>query len=97
MLKMPLFLRRADLDPLKESQKIAEKNSPKCVRCKDEAMEVGFIPVQQVLRWEPLRWFRSKPKGKFSIKALGEEYLCVVTFRCLKCGYLENYAPNIDG
>lgn len=95
MLKMSFF-RRLDVKALQMAQDLAAKNPPTCYKCKGQAMEIGYCPLNVALRWEPLRWFRSKPEGRFGIKIPYREYTCVVSFRCPSCGYLESYAPDLN-
>ena len=71
-------------------------SSIKCFRC-DGEMQEGFIldatdGPQLVARWvagkpEKSRWTGTKLKGK-------EQHL-IHSFRCIRCGYLESYAPEM--
>lgn len=98
MLKFSKLIRRSDINNLRKAQEIAEKKPPACCKCHFKPMEIGLIPETHHARSEPTRWLKAKAEGLglFGLRIFGQEYLCVVTFRCPQCGYLESYAPDIN-
>jgi hypothetical protein len=72
-----------------------EMPAPKCSKCGGD-MKEGFVPEVSPngSKIEAPLWVAGKPEFGFfgSIKVEGKEQYTVRAFRCVKCGYMENYA-----
>jgi hypothetical protein len=58
-------------------------------------MEIGYIlELGHGNYRQPSTWIEGEPQRTywFGIKITGKRQIEVLTFRCLKCGYLESYA-----
>lgn len=80
---------------------------PNCIRCESTAMEHGF-QVDDVQRgvyrqsqWAPgppetddATFLGMKMSEDWLLKIEEEELKAIYTWRCPKCGYLEQYAPD---
>ena len=67
-----------------------------CPKCKS-AMEEGFIAdYKGESSAKVSKWVEGEPERSFwlGIKTEGRVNLPVKTFRCVRCGYLESYAPT---
>ncbi len=66
--------------------------TPVCPKCEGE-MQRGFIPDYAYLHLRPSGWVGGSPRRSFwyGIK-VPRGAIPIVTFRCMRCGYLESYA-----
>jgi len=57
-------------------------------------MEPGFIVDEGYGKKVVAKWVAGEPKKSFwtGLKLRGSEQIEVATYRCRRCGYLENYA-----
>ncbi|MGH9852640.1 MAG: hypothetical protein ACREBD_22620 [Blastocatellia bacterium] len=69
-------------------------NQLQCPKCRSQ-MEEGFIADHADGNATTIsEWVEGPPdKRWWGLKTGGKEKLRVVTFRCVRCGYLESYAP----
>jgi len=70
-----------------------------CRRCRGQ-MEVGFV-VDRGHHGTPgiPEWVEGTPEKSFwsGLKTRGRRKLPITTYRCGRCGYLEEYAPSTSG
>ncbi len=67
-----------------------------CPKCKS-AMEEGFIvDFAHGNAAKVSNWVEGEPEKSFwwGLKTDDREKLPVMTYRCVRCGYLESYAPQ---
>jgi hypothetical protein len=59
-------------------------------------MAEGFVPVESQSSGSVATWIAGAPQFGFlgSVKTEGRASHQIRTFRCLKCGLLESYAPD---
>jgi predicted nucleic-acid-binding Zn-ribbon protein len=64
-----------------------------CPKCRSR-MEEGFIQDTTDHQVKTSRWIEGKPESSFfsGVKTKGKRNFEVVTYRCSRCGYLEEYA-----
>ena len=64
-----------------------------CPKCRAR-MEVGFIQDSTDQQVKRSRWIEGEPEKSFwsGIKTKGKRQYDVLTWRCSRCGYLEEYA-----
>jgi rubrerythrin len=57
-------------------------------------MESGFVQDSHEHRIRTARWIEGAPEKSFfnGLKTKGKRQYDVVTYRCSRCGYLEEYA-----
>ncbi|MBS1790809.1 MAG: hypothetical protein JST85_24040 [Acidobacteria bacterium] len=69
-------------------------SNPTCPKCK-AAMEEGFLIDRGDSNSSNVpTWVGGLPdKRWWGLKTSDKEKLQVITFRCIRCGYLESYAP----
>ena len=69
--------------------------SKPCPKCGSELIE-GFIADTTHGGASVASWREGEPKKSFwvGLKLHGTEPLEIETWRCRRCGYLENYAPG---
>jgi hypothetical protein len=67
----------------------------RCPRCED-VMEEGFLLDNAHLGgFQPSRWVGGKPEyGLASVKLEMKKLYQLQAYRCIKCGYVEIYAPH---
>ncbi|MCE2951197.1 MAG: hypothetical protein ACK5TR_03915 [Alphaproteobacteria bacterium] len=97
MLKLKFF-RVSEEKHLQKAHALVNDEKPHCPKCPQSPMDVGYVPdVGQAPM--PQRWFKGRAKaGLFGLSLINKEYLCVITCRCPRCGFLEQYAPYMfDG
>jgi hypothetical protein len=65
----------------------------RCPLCRGE-MEEGFVPDHAHGTVVGSRWMRGRPKRSLltGIKVRGERAYPIVTYRCLRCGFLASFA-----
>lgn len=68
-----------------------------CVKCKAD-MELGFI-VDHDDRLVQMRWVRGEPKKSAwsGLSIENDQMYKTVTYRCVKCGFLEHYSTDQAG
>ena len=69
-----------------------------CAKC-DGEMEPGYIPDRNLGWYDPRKWFPGALQLT-TLKGVAKNRstpLCVITYRCAACGYLESYAPSEEG
>ncbi len=67
------------------------KTCPKC----QASMTEGFIPDQMDNGRKVTKWVEGPPdKRWYGIQIRGKTQFYVQSFRCTRCGYLEDYAPG---
>lgn len=69
----------------------------KCIRCEGE-MEEGFVLDRGHYNAKMVdTWIEGKPVQSFwsGLKTSDRRQYQVRTFRCVECGYLENYANEV--
>lgn len=73
---------------------MSESPSPKCAKCQAETVE-GFL-LDNDATAKQAQWVEGKPEASFwgGLKVAPRDRYFVRTFRCVKCGYLENYAET---
>lgn len=66
-----------------------------CPKCRAR-MEQGFIQDSSKHGVVTARWIEGEPEKSFwtGIKTKGKRQYDVVTYRCSRCGYLEEYARS---
>jgi hypothetical protein len=78
---------------------------PKCPKCKSD-MEKGFIAdfkeeagAITAAGVMVSRWVEGEPEESFwtGLKLSDRRQMEIRTYRCFGCGYLESYAPEIEG
>lgn len=64
-----------------------------CPKCRAR-MEAGFIQDASQHQVRTSRWIEGAPEKSFfhGIRTKGKRQYDVVTYRCSRCGYLEEYA-----
>ncbi len=69
-------------------------NQSQCPKCRSQ-MEEGFIADHAHGNATTIsQWIEGPPDDRWwGLKTGDKEKLKVVTFRCVRCGYLESYAP----
>ncbi len=69
------------------------RRSPRCPKC-EGAMTEGFIIDLAHGAVRQATWQKGPPVKSFlyGIKQVRQDQLAVATYRCDRCGYLENYA-----
>jgi hypothetical protein len=69
----------------------------KCTSCAGR-LEAGFLPelADGNFPTVPTDWVEGEPKKSFwgGLKLSGTKPIEITTWRCRRCGYLENYAPD---
>lgn len=65
-----------------------------CPKCGSE-MEVGFLLDNAHVNYFPAIWVEGLPERSFlrTVKVKGKLKCAVEAYRCVKCGFLECYAP----
>ena len=65
----------------------------KCPKCSAE-MEAGFVLGRGRKLYRPAEWFEGQPEIKWTggIKLRDKRRFRVQSWRCTKCGFLEQYA-----
>jgi Zn ribbon nucleic-acid-binding protein len=65
-----------------------------CVKCGGD-MEGGFILDNTYGERRQSEWIEGAPERRrlTGIRLKGKRQLAIITFRCVRCGYLESYAP----
>lgn len=75
-------------------------STPDCLRCQTP-MEDGFIAERGRNSLLVPRWCRGEPQRSFLAGELGRRQytdgLRIHAYRCPNCGYLESYAPILEG
>lgn len=68
--------------------------APTCPKCQ-ATMGDGFIYDNTHGGRSVSAWVAGKPERSFwtGLKLKGRLHLCVETWRCARCGFLESYAP----
>ena len=67
------------------------KSCPKC----QGSMSEGFMPDQMDNSRKVTKWVEGAPdKRWYGLKIRGKAQYYIQSFRCSRCGYLENYAPG---
>jgi hypothetical protein len=73
-----------------------------CPKCKG-TMTKGFIvdrtgPLSAIVQaFMQAQWAEGEPKlGLFGVQVGGRRLYRITTYRCEKCGYLEDYAVNVS-
>ncbi len=73
------------------TQMSLRKTCPKC----QSSMTEGFIPDQSENGSKVSKWIEGLPEKRWwGLKVRGKTQFAVQTFRCMRCSYLENYAPG---
>ena len=76
-------------------------NTYVCPKCQG-TMEEGYIPDAGYGRYSLARWVRGQPEvslwsgGLRGLSPLDPADFTVMTYRCVKCSYLESYARPGD-
>lgn len=66
------------------------KECPKC----GVSMAEGFIPDEMDNGRKVSKWIEGSPEKRwYGLKVRGKAQFYVQTYRCPRCGFLENYAP----
>jgi hypothetical protein len=67
---------------------------PTCPKCRGE-MEAGFLVDHTYATSAASEWVEGPVEASFwtGVKLRGRERRRVNTWRCVRCGYLESYAP----
>ncbi|MEI6235749.1 MAG: hypothetical protein WCT04_22055 [Planctomycetota bacterium] len=73
-----------------------KKVIPKCKYC-DVEMQVGFT-LDRDQGYVAACWVEGVPESSFwgGLSIKGKQWGRIQTFRCEKCGYLENFARRIE-
>lgn len=73
-----------------------DESNLNCPKCQSE-MEVGFIADHTQSAKLPGDWVEGEPVKSFwsGTKISGKKQYRVVTYRCVRCGYLESYATEV--
>ncbi len=68
--------------------------SKSCAKCHGSMAE-GFVIDHTYGSKSPSTWLEGKPVRSIwlGLRYQGKKPLQISTWRCVKCGYLENYAP----
>jgi len=66
-----------------------------CTKC-GSAMEEGYMIDKSQAAVRPARWVEGPPEPALmgGLRTSGKACFLAVTFRCVKCGYLESYATE---
>lgn len=69
-------------------------SAPTCPKC-SIALQEGYLLDQSRNSRAVTQWIEGKPEASFwsGLKLSGKTRLKVASFRCPRCGYLEQYAP----
>jgi hypothetical protein len=68
--------------------------SKTCGKCGGR-MDQGFIPEAKDHSQKPELWVEGPPeKAWYGLKLRGKRKLTIESWRCGRCGYLENFAPG---
>lgn len=66
-----------------------KKSCPKC----QGAMSEGFVPTESDSSGAVTKWVEGRPdKRWYGLKVRGKAQFTIRSFRCARCGFLENYA-----
>jgi predicted nucleic-acid-binding Zn-ribbon protein len=70
-------------------EKMSDLKCPKC----DGTMEKGFMAAAS--SGEQSQWVEGEPPGAWRwVGLLGRRKIPTILYRCVKCGYVEIYAPD---
>jgi Domain of unknown function (DUF6487) len=68
---------------------------PRCPKCQD-SMEEGFVLDNSEATRLVSSWCSGKPRRGFwlGVKVSGLRQIKIESWRCTRCGFLENFAPS---
>jgi hypothetical protein len=71
--------------------------STKCPKCQNR-MEAGFIPDLSYGAVALASWVEGVPEKGWtgSVKLRAKTQTPILAYRCVSCGFLENYAPTAE-
>ena len=71
---------------------------PSCPKC-EGIMEEGFFLDKTHGGYASVKWVEGEPRRSIwtGLKIGDQRKLCIITYRCLDCGYLESYARKEPG
>ena len=69
------------------------KQPTQCPKCQSP-MEEGFVVDRKKAASVPATWIAGPPENSFwtGVKMRGRRQRQIASYRCVQCGYLENYA-----
>lgn len=68
-----------------------KKSCPKC----QASMAEGFMPDETDNGRKVSRWVEGQPEKRwYGLRLRGKATFYIQTYRCPRCGFLENYAPG---